>query len=179
MPHLSVFLCRSLNQRFWVLPYVRRRLVFADMAVKAMLKNNFDEILLDLPFFMNQKPWLDAPLEAFPLVSSLLIKGDNESCLIYPLVPTDAACAAAWLARKRALPFQCVDSMILETSGDDIPTIPDLGDERLVSKMGSKAYFQTAWTHLDALWEKAPDSSLKSLIARGKCVATRISSSVA
>jgi hypothetical protein len=178
MPRSYEFQCRLLKHPFWVLPYVRGRLVFAEMAVKAMLKKNFDTILLDLPSFMNQKSWLDAPLEAFPLVSSLLIKGNSGNCSIYAFVQTDAACAVAWLAQRRALPFECVDPMSLDCLEADIPTIPVLENERLVSKIGCRPYFEAAWLHLDGLWERAPDSSIKSLIAHGKSVADRISAKV-
>jgi len=175
MSHSTAFCHKRSNCRLWVVPYVHGRLTFAELAVKTLQKRVFDTVLLDLPSFMNHGSWLDTPLASFPLVSSLLIKGDRKTHSLFPLVPTDAACAAAWFAKNRSLAIECVDPVIfLDSSCNDIPTIPSLGDERLVSRMSLKSYFETAWDTLDNLWEEDPDSSIKNLMFRGKAVANRI-----
>jgi hypothetical protein len=161
--------------RLWVVPYVRNRLVFAEAAVGALRKGAFDSLLLDLPSFMGHGSWLNAPLSSFPLVSSLLVKEDNKSCSLFPLVPTDAACATAWFAQKRSLSFECVDPVVYrDSSCRSIPSVSACGNERLVSTAGPATYFEEAWRQLDVLLEKEPDSSIQNLIMRGKAVADRI-----
>ncbi len=175
MSHATAFCYRRSNDRCWVVPYVRGRLVYAEAAVKTLQKNVFDNVLLDLPAFMNHGSWLDAPLDSFPLVSSLLVQGDEETCSLLPLIPTDAACATAWFAKNRSLSFECVDPvLLLDRSCQDIPAIASLGDERFVSRMSLKSHFEKAWDQLDTLWENSPDSSVKNLILHGNAVANRI-----
>lgn len=158
-----------------VVPYVRGRLVFAMIVARALHERPFDKILIDLPSFMNQRRWLDAPLEAFPLVSSLLFAADDGNCSLYPLVPTDAACAAAWLAKNRSLAFECVDPVIFHVPGDGIcpAGAPSPGDERLALK-NLELYFEDAWLEMDAVGREAPPDSMKSFLAHGECVADRI-----
>jgi hypothetical protein len=175
MSHAMAFSLRLSNCRLWVVPYVHGRLIFAEAAVKTLHKRIFDTVLLDLPSFMSHDSWLEAPLESFPLVSSLLIKEDGESCSLFPMVPTDAACATAWFARKHSLAFECVDSVILlDDSCHDIPTATSFGDERLIWRMGLKSHFEMAWHQLDRQWENTPDSSIKNLMIHGKAVADRV-----
>ncbi len=180
MPDAKTFLYPPSNRRLWVVPYIRGRLIFAQLAARAIYKKAFDMVLIDLPCFMNQSHWLDAPLASFPLVSSLLIKGEDEICSLYPLVPTDAACTAAWLARSRSLKFECVDPVIFNTLNKHIPPIPvpELRDEQIVSKKGPGSYFEPAWLQMDSLWQQETNSSMRSLIAHGEAVATRISDRV-
>jgi hypothetical protein len=175
MSHAMAFSLKLSNCRLWVVPYIHSRLIFAEAAVRTLHKRVFDTVLLDLPSFMNHDSWLDAPLEAFPLVSSLLIKEDGKTCSLFPMVPTDASCAAAWFARRRSLAFECVDPIIsLNGSSSDIPKATSLGDERLISSIGLKSYFETAWHQLDGQLENTPDSSIKNLMFHGKAVAERI-----
>ncbi len=175
MLQATAFCHKQSNMRIWVLPYVHNRLVFAEAAVKTLQKMVFDTLLLDLPGFMNYGSWLNAPLAAFPLVSSLLVKEDEETHSIFPLVPTDAACAAAWLAKKRTLAFECVDpKILLDSSCHDLPMIPSLGDERLISIVGLKPYFERAWHLLDNQCKDSPNPSIGNLLFRGKAVASRI-----
>lgn len=179
MSHALAFRYQRSRCRLRVVPYVRTRLVFAQAAVRTMEKKEFDRVLLDLPCFMNHGSWLDAPLESFPLVSSVLIKGEKETCSLFPLVPTDAACAAAWLAKKRSLVFECVGPLVLpDGSRRGIPSIQSLGNERLISGMSLKSYFEAAWQHLDSLGENTADSSIKNLIFFGEEVADRIRDTV-
>ncbi len=177
MFHKKELIWRLSNRTLSVVPYVRGRLVFAEMAVRILRENSFDTVLIDLPRFMNQQQWLDAPLSSFPLVSSLLIQGKNGLCSLYPIVPTDAAYAAAWLARSRSLAFDCVDPVISIDPSDNILSIPirELGDERLVLTKGPKYYFKTAWADLDVHWREAEGACMRSLVAHGEAIANRIS----
>jgi len=78
-----------------VLPYVRGRRAFAQLIARVLKDNEFDCVLIDLPAFLNNKRWLSAPLQHFPLVSSLIIQ-TKSGCALLPFVPSDAACAAAY-----------------------------------------------------------------------------------
>ncbi len=180
MSHATALLSRLSNRRLRVIPYVRGRLVFAEIAASTLQEKVFDTVLVDLPCFMNHQRWLDTPLASFPLVSSLLVKKDDGECSLYPLVPTDAACAVAWLARSRSQVFECVDPLTLISPCLDISPVPtpELRDERRISNQGLESYFEPAWLELDDLWEKAPDATMRSLITHGVAVADRISARV-
>jgi len=164
----------------WVTPYVRGRLVFAAMAARALQEQKFDKVLIDLPCFMNQPGWLDTRLNSFPLPSSLLVKGDSEVCSLYPLVPTDAACAAAWLARSRSIDFECVDPMAMANPcGLPSVPIPVPENEPRVSHKSPVSCFDSVWLELDARWQNAPDPEMRDLIAHGESVGNRISERLA
>jgi len=60
-------------ENLFILPYINCRLVFAEMAVRAIGEGEFDMVVVDLPFFMNDNEWLEIPIESFPLVSSLIV----------------------------------------------------------------------------------------------------------
>ncbi len=160
----------------YVTPYVRGRLVFAAMAARALQEKKFDKVLIDLPCFMNQPGWLDPRLNSFPLPSSVLVKGDSEVCSLYPLVPTDAACAAAWLARSRSIDFECVGPLIAgNPCGFPSVPMPPLENEQLVSRKNLISCYDSAWQELDARWQNSPDAEMKDLVAHGESVGSRIS----
>ncbi len=178
MRHSSAFFYRSSNHRFWVVPYIHGRLIFAQLAVKAMMKKRFDMLLIDLPGFMNERSWLEAPLASFPLVSSLLIQADDGTCSNYPIVPTDAPWAAAWLAQRHSLEFKCIGPVDFGSSCDEILKLSLLEDERLVMKMGPQSFFNAAWLQLDSIRKDSPPKSIYSLLECGEAVANRISETI-
>ncbi len=176
MPRPTAYLCRLSKRRIWVLPYVRGRLIFAEIAARTLHGRAFDTLLLDLPSFMNRTSWLDGPLMSFPLVSSLIVQDERDTCSLYPLVPTDAACATAWLARRRSLAFECVDPvMLLSSACGDIPAIDGLEDERLIMLNGLRSYFEKAWFQLECLWQSPQQGPIRNLIEYGEAVADRVS----
>ncbi len=145
-------------------------------AARALQEKRFDKVLIDLPCFMNQPGWLNSRLDSFPLVSSLLVKGDSGICSLYPIVPTDAACAAAWLAGKRSIDFECVGPLIVgKPCGFPSVPLPISEIEQPVSLKNPYSCFDPAWLALDARWQNTPDAEMKDLVAHGETVGSRIS----
>jgi len=75
---------------------VKGRLVFAEVAAKAILKGNYDIVIVDLPYFLHDGKWMDACVDLFPLVSSLVIK-NADSFSTVAITPNDAACISVFL----------------------------------------------------------------------------------
>ncbi len=144
--------------RLFVLPYIRSRLVFAQLAARALEEERFDQVLVDLPYFLNNGSTLESALGHFPLVSILILKRNDSSHVFFPFVPSDAGCISARIAMERSIPFECIDDSRLPYFPEGSmfrPSVTGLPDDYLVFDMGLKEYFAPFWSHLDYLWEKA------------------------
>jgi len=142
-----------------VVPYIRGRLVFAELAVRAIEEGEFDLTVVDLPYFMNDKAWLDIPIRLFPYVSSLVIKKDDSTFVTFPFVPNDAPCAAITAAKRmkdtgRPIEIQCVDdSNVINYPGECLyrPAIK-VKDDYFVFTEGIEDYYATVFKQLDNVW---------------------------
>ena len=167
-----------------VLPYVRGRLAFAEIAARAMQAERFECLAVDLPRFLHDGKLLDAALGLFPLVSSLLIKNTDGSCALLSFTPSDAACVAVFLARKKPIETCCIDQSRLSNNSEGVSSgsgLP-LEDDHSAVTDGVEAYFEPSWKRMDSAWsETAPPerdvtsskaavvaSSLEQVLAKGK-----------
>ncbi|MEW6600800.1 MAG: hypothetical protein AB1499_07500 [Nitrospirota bacterium] len=97
-----------------VVPYIRGRLMFAYLAARAIEEDGFEQVLVDLPFFLNNGGLWEKAVTSFPRTSSLLVKKDDATFAVFPFVPSDASCMALAAVRTmrewgRAIELKCVD----------------------------------------------------------------------
>lgn len=93
-----------------VVPYVKGRLVFADIVAKLLSRGTYDRVLIDFPASMDEdREWLSIPLLMLPTPQVLMITRNDGSYRAIPFVPNDAACAAARVCLDRSIPFECID----------------------------------------------------------------------
>jgi hypothetical protein len=135
-----------------VAPVVRGRLAFAQAALDALEAELPDALAVDLPSFLNGSSWLETVLSRLPLTTSLVMKRTSDSLLL-PFTPSDACSMAAWDARRRRLPFECVDGFTMLANHTHRDLGPDSGlsgDSLLPPSL--EAYFAEAWAAMDSAW---------------------------
>lgn len=144
-----------------VVPYMRGRLVFAELAARAIEEGEFDTVVVDLPYFMNGKTWLDIPIRLFPYVSSLVLKKPDSTLINFPFVPNDAACAAVAAAKgikdgSKSIDIQCIDdSNVIHYPPDCFyqPVIR-VKDDYFVFIEGIENYYRPLFSQLDQTWQQ-------------------------
>ncbi|MGB7758703.1 MAG: hypothetical protein WBL61_02685 [Bryobacteraceae bacterium] len=135
-----------------VVPVVRGRLAFAQVALEALEAEHPDALAVDLPSFLNGSEWLDTALSRLPLTTSVVIKQAGESLLL-PFTPSDACSMAAWEARRRRLPFECVDGFGRLANQKLRDWGPDSGlSDDSVPPENIEGYFTEAWMAMDSAW---------------------------
>jgi hypothetical protein len=160
----------------WTTPYLRGRLVFAELVARVMQERTFDRVLVDLPSFMNQPGWLRFPLRLFPLLSSLVVRLGAKKSAFFPFMPVDAACLSAYLAWKRSIPLECVDdSQVLQLpEGYLFQPRLQLPDDYFLWSDGVDDYFGTIQRQMDAAWKTAPAVQKTFTEGRAGIVAERV-----
>lgn len=135
------------------------RLVFAEMAARAIGQGGFDALALDLPFFMNANEWLEIPIDTFPFVSSLIVRVGDEDYRTYNFVPNDAACAALHLVYSlremgQAIHIECLDDSNIINYAQEYFTQPELvlRDDFFALSHGLEAYFAPVYRQLEKSW---------------------------
>jgi len=144
----------SCPERLDIIPYVRSRLVFAEIAAHLLRKNDYDMILVDFPYFMNSPGWLENPIRLLPAVSLAIFGGNNQNLRAISFAPNDAASIAIYLATVHSLPFFCVDDSDLLNYPPNSIFSPRVswGDDYRVYHLGLEGYFQPIWEQMDAAW---------------------------
>src|SRR4030042_3363283 len=165
-----------------VIPYVKSRLVFAELTARIIQQNNFDVVALDLPYFMNSMGnWLETPISLFPLVSSLHIVKQDSTTVSFPFVPNDAACCAAFVVKElqkqgRSIKYWCVDdSHVIDYMYECLqqPSI-HLKDDYYIFIDGLQQYFESVFAKLKEMWKELPDKQRFFLAYRANIVAWRL-----
>lgn len=161
------------SERLEVIPYVRCRLRFASLAAQAAAEGSFDCVAVDWPDFL--RPILAAVLDRLPLVTALLLEQDS-NCSLLSFTPSEPNCAAAWVARRRAMELACVDDPSFASGPEDCLFQPDvpLPDDDDLNLAALENYFAPLWRRMDAIWSQAPKSSRRALAARGASLAARL-----
>lgn len=150
-------------ENLFVLPYVNHRLVFADLAVKAIAYGGFDIVLLDLPNSLEEGGLLDLIMEAFPLASSLVITPPDKRLRVLHFTPNDAACAALYCLkmmheRGHNHEFDCIDdsNIMNYPPGFFMSMGTGLPDDYFAKIDGIEAYFLKAFKKMESLWADLP-----------------------
>jgi hypothetical protein len=141
-------------QGLQVLPYVRNRLVFADLAVRLLKRNDYEIVLVDFPYFMNSSGWLEYPFWIFPLSSLAIFGKDANHLRGISFAPNDAASIAVYLSTVHSLRFLGVDdSDLLNYPPHSIfsPAV-NRGDDYQVYHLGLEKFFQPIWKQMTASW---------------------------
>ena len=102
------------DENLYVIPYIRGRLVFAELVARALEEDGFEQVVVDLPFFMNKGGLWEDAIKLFPYVSSLLIRRDDADFVTYLFVPNDAACISLATVRMlrewgNNIELKCID----------------------------------------------------------------------
>ena len=167
-------------RNLFVIPYVRGRLVFAELVARAILEGDFELVVLDLPYFMKDRGWIDFSIKLFPFVSSLVIKKGN-SFITFPFAPNDAACISAFLIQDlkekgHSIDIECIDdsNLIHYPSECLMPTKIKIKDDYFVFVDGLKTYFSPLMKQLDSLWKRASDGQRFFVKYRANIVAERL-----
>jgi hypothetical protein len=165
-----------------VLPYNNCRLVFAALAAQAVFRGGFDSVAVDLPSFMGDRHLLDLAIDAFPLVSSIILRKSNGEFRTFNFVPNDAACAALYTARRlkergTAIEYACVDDTGLIHYPVEFFAQNDglvLPDDGFALTDGVQGYFAGAFSHLKRLMADLPDEMKFFWDRRATVVANRL-----
>ena len=148
-------------ENLFVLPYLNGRLVFAELAARAVLDGQFDVVLVDLPCSLVEKGWLDIFVDAFPLVSALSFASTENQFRTYHFAPNDAASISAYLARwlqkgGSRIEFKCIDDSNISHYPSDFFRPPRLkfGDDHFAIVDGCDTYFSEIYKQLELLWDR-------------------------
>ncbi|MCU7805613.1 MAG: hypothetical protein KZQ96_20695 [Candidatus Thiodiazotropha sp. (ex Lucinoma borealis)] len=165
-----------------VIPYVHGRLVFAELAARAIDTGQYDRVLVDLPSFLNGGEIGSVLTGLFPAVSSLVICNTKGRFISIPFAPNDAAACTVAATQRIAGSGQSVQLEFV----DDAQVInyqeylnypePTLQDDYAVHVDGLSAYFSRPFFELDAIWKKLPEHDRFYLHYRASQVATHIAS---
>jgi hypothetical protein len=172
--------CEPLENLF-VLPYMNCRLVFAELAARAVSDGQFEHVAVDLPFFMAADSLLEIPIDSLPYVSSLVIRASGGEFRVFNFVPNDAACIVLYLIRRlreqgSSLGYECVDdSNVINYPGEVfIEPKLTLPDDYFVLTNGVRSYFSEAFAQLDALEDRMNEERRLHWDYRASVVANRL-----
>ena len=168
-------------ENLFALPYINCRLVFAELVGRAISRGAFDLVAVDLPHFMQADEYLDLPINAFPWVSSLIVRNASDQFRTYHFVPNDAACAAAYVTKMlqsdgAKVELQCVDDSHLINYPAEIFHVPEakFTDDYFALTDGVEAYFSSAYEKLEDSWRSFSDVQRFYWKYRARVVAVRL-----
>jgi len=172
-------------ENLFVLPYINCRLVFAEMAARAIGRGEFDRVVVDLPFFMNDNAWLEIPIESFPLVSSLIVNMGGDVFRTFNFVPNDAACSSVYMVHRlrdtgKSTELECIDDSNVISYAKESFNQPEivLMDDFFAVTDGLETYFSPVYEHLDRSWATMSDDIKFFWDYRANIVAKRLDNSL-
>lgn len=145
-------------ENLFAIPYVRSRLVFAELVARAIATGDFELVVVDLPAFLQDDPYSSYPVSLFPSVSSLVIRNGTSELTRLPFSPSDAACAAiaaTGFAKQPGKPIALHfvdDSAAVHYHQHLAQPLPDLRDDYHVFSAGLEQYFRRPMEELAACW---------------------------
>jgi hypothetical protein len=168
------------HENLFVIPYVKRRLVFAELTARAIVEGKFDLVLVDLPYFLNGGNFLDLPARFLPKVCSLVIKKANPKFMNIPFVANDAPCIAIAVVQMlrdygNSIELRCIDdSNIINYQEYLWHPEPRLKDDYYAVVAGLETYFARPFEELSTIREKLSETNKFYLHYRAGQVAERI-----
>lgn len=167
----------------YVIPYVRGRLVFAELVARALEEDKFDLVAVDLPFFMNEGGLWEKAIKLFPNVSSLLIRKEDSTFVSFPFVPNDAACislAAVQVLKEwgRDIELKCIDDSHVIHYPKEFLKQPDINirDDYFVFTEGLEEYYRDVYPQLESSWNQFTEDQRLIVDYRAGLVAERLES---
>lgn len=164
-----------------VIPYIKARLVFAEMSARAIEEGGFDLVAVDLPYFMNYEGWLDMPLKLFPYVSSLLVQNKDSLFVAFPFVPNDAACCSIASVRilqdnRNQIEYECIDDSNIIDYPYDCLAMPEVAsiDDYFVFTDGLENYYAPVFNQLNESWNRMTETQQFFLKHRAGIMAERL-----
>lgn len=168
-----------------VIPYVRGRLVFAELAARTIAEGQYDSVLVDLPSFLNEGDFVSLLTDLFPSVSSLVIRNTKGRFISITFAPNDAAaCAVAATQRipgnEQSVRLEFVDdAQVINYQEYLNHPEPSLQDDYSVHVDGLSAYFSRPFLELDAIWQALPEQDRFYPHYRAAQVAARVAGHLA
>lgn len=174
------YIRHSRHENLSVIPYVRGRLIFAELVARAITTGQYDDVLVDLPSFLNGGHFGTILTGLFPSVSTLVIRNTKGRFISFPFAPNDAAaCAIAAVQRTSESEQQARLEFV-----DDIQIInyqeylnhpePALPDDYGVHVDGLENWFERPFLELDTTWKELPEQDRFYLQYRAGQVASRL-----
>jgi len=159
-----------------IVPYVRGRISFAQLAVEAIESGRFDRVVVDLPRFLTRGELIEIAHSAFPLAFTMIVRKGPDRHLLLPFVPNDAGCIATFAARRKRIGYECIDAenLVFHSEGAIFSHDLTLPDDFFAHSEGLDRYFAPLWSRMDALWEQAPPVTKAFTAARASLVAARL-----
>ncbi|HLG31095.1 MAG TPA: hypothetical protein VI387_12865, partial [Candidatus Brocadiales bacterium] len=164
------------SENLYTIPYIRGRLVFAELVARAMENGSFDLVLVDLPCFMNNEECLTIPAQLFPIGSSLVILKGTDSYMTIPFVPNDAPCTAIAMVQLLrewggSVDLRCIDDSNVINYHEYLqyPEVK-LKDDYFVFVDGIEVYFAQPFKQMEDLWNNLPDTQRSFLEHRASIV---------
>jgi hypothetical protein len=164
----------------YVIPYVRGRLVFAELAARAISEGTFDVVAIDLPTFLQNDMYFRYAVSLFPVVSALMVRDETSELVRLPFSPSDAACAAVAATGLAGQPGRSIELRLLDDSAvvhyhqHLAEQVPDLDDDYRVFTDGLDTYFQRPMKALAAAHNRLPGVSRFYLDYRAAQLAERL-----
>ena len=122
-----------------VIPYVRGRLVFAELAAHAIEDDGFEQVIVDLPFFLSKGGLWEEAVKLFPYVSTLYCRKEDNSFAAIPFSPSDAVCTALSVVQVLrewggSIEVHCTDDSLVIHYPEGSLSFPDVdaGDDYTV-----------------------------------------------
>jgi hypothetical protein len=159
-----------------IVPYVRGRLSFAQLAVAAIEAERFDRLVVDLPRFLTRGELIEIAHSAFPLAFTMIVRKGPDRHLLLPFVPNDAGYLATFAARRNRVGYECIDAenILFHNEGAIFSHDLSLPDDFFALTEGLDRYFAPLWSRMDVLWEQAPLVTKAFTAARASLVAARL-----
>jgi hypothetical protein len=159
-----------------VLPYIRGRLVFAELTARLWRQGSYQSLLVDLPSFMNHSGWLTEPLQFLPALSLAVFESRDGHPRALFFTPNDAATIGAYLALAEKRPVYCVDDRDLLNYPAEALMAPAIstGDDYRVYSLGLEAFFRPFWEQMDRVWAAASRQQKEFTLYRAGVMARQI-----
>jgi hypothetical protein len=145
----------------YVIPYIRGRLVFAELAARAIEGDGFEQVIVDLPFFLNRGGLWEEAVKLFPYVSCLYCRKEDGGLAAIPFTPSDAVCSAlsaGQILREWGSDIEVRfidDSRVIHYPQGSM-SFPDVrvGDDYTVFTQGLHEYYNCPYDQLDRAWRE-------------------------
>ncbi|MCK5139998.1 MAG: hypothetical protein KAQ85_09170, partial [Thermodesulfovibrionia bacterium] len=157
--------------------------MFAELVARALEEDQFDLVVVDLPFFMNEGGLWEKAIKLFPNVSSLLIRKEDSTFVSFPFIPNDAACISLAVVQMlkewgRNIELKCIDdSHVIHYPKESLKQ-PDINirDDYFVFTEGLEEYYRDVYPQIESSWNQFSEDQRFFVDYRAGLVAERLES---
>ncbi len=135
--------------------------MFAELVARAIEEDGFEQVIVDLPFFLNKGGVWEEAVKQFPHVSSLYFRIEDGRFAAILFTPSDAvstALSSIQILREwgNSIDLQCIDDSRVIHYPKGSLAFPDVnvGDDYSVFIQGLAEYFNCLYDQLDGEWKE-------------------------